>query len=146
MDNVIQLAAALSGSFGFAALFNLHGKKLVLAALGGLLSWSVYLLLGHWNVNAYACAFAASAVLTLYAELMARLMKSPVTVFLVTAAIPLIPGAGLYRTVNYLMLRSTELAAGEGLHTLLFAASMSAGITLTSLIFQILRNGLHRYC
>ena len=93
MDNAIQLFAALAGSFGFAALFNLHGKKLAFAALGGLLSWSVYLLLEHWNVDAYACAFAASVALTLYAELMARCHKSPVTVFLVTAAIPLIPGA-----------------------------------------------------
>ena len=144
MDNVIQLLAALAGSFGFAALFNLHGKKLAFAALGGLLSWSVYLLLEHWNVDAYACAFAASVALTLYAELMARCHKSPVTVFLVTAAIPLIPGAGLYRTVNYLMLRSSELATSEGLHTLLFAASMSAGITLTTLIFQILQKSLRR--
>ena len=52
MDNLIQLLAALAGSFGFAALFNLHGRKLVFAALGGLLSWSVYLLLEHWRFDA----------------------------------------------------------------------------------------------
>ena len=32
---LLELLAALVGSLGFAALFNLHGKKLALSALGG---------------------------------------------------------------------------------------------------------------
>ena len=40
MEQVImQLAAALAGSAGFALLFNARGEKLIWASLGGLLSW-----------------------------------------------------------------------------------------------------------
>ena len=94
MQEIIQLFAALLGSLGFAVLFNIRGEKLVFAALGGLLSWGVYLGAGYIDNNPYFCGFTASVLLTLYAECMARVHKTPVTVFLVSAAIPLIPGAG----------------------------------------------------
>ena len=36
MNEFIQLMAALFGSLGFAMIFNIHGKKLIWAAFGGL--------------------------------------------------------------------------------------------------------------
>ena len=42
--------------------------------------------------------FVASVVLTIYAEILARVVKCPATLFLVTAAVPLIPGGSLYNT------------------------------------------------
>lgn len=36
---------------------------------------------------------------------MARIHKTPVTVFLVSATIPLIPGAALYRTMNWMLMK-----------------------------------------
>ena len=138
MNPFVQLFAALAGSFGFAALFNLHGRKLAFASLGGLLSWGVYLIAERLAPNPYICALASSSALTVYAEMMARIHKSPATIFLVSASIPLVPGAALYRSVNYLMHRQTELCYAESLYTLLFAASMSAGITLTTLLIRVL--------
>ena len=41
MHPLLQLAAAWVGSLGFAMLFNVRGKKLPLASLGGLLAWAV---------------------------------------------------------------------------------------------------------
>ena len=96
MQEIIQLAAATAGSLGFAALFNIRGKKLVFATLGGFFAWGVYLAVAQFSANPYLCGFIASVMLTLYAECMARIHKTPVTVFLVSGAIPMIPGASLY--------------------------------------------------
>ena len=41
MKEFIQLMAALLGSLGFAALFNIRGKKLIFATIGGFLSWQL---------------------------------------------------------------------------------------------------------
>ena len=136
MQEFIQLAAATIGSFGFAALFNIRGKKLIVATLGGFFAWAVYLLAAGFSKNPYLCGFVSSVMLTLYAECMARVYKTPVTVFLVAAAIPLIPGAALYRTMNCLMSQDWMEMRKESTYALLFAASMSAGITLTTLIFR----------
>lgn len=145
MNTAIQLLAALAGSLSFAMLFNIHGRTLVFSSLGGLLSWSIYLLVERLTPNPYLCAFAASSALTLYAEIMARLFKSPATIFLVIAIIPLVPGAALYRSVTYMLQGLQAQAQAESLHTLIFAASMSAGITLTSLIARLLQHRLHSF-
>ena len=125
-------------------LFNIHGRKLLLSATGGLLSWSVYLIAKHFNASDYLSAFCASVALTLYSEMMARCLRAPVTVFLVSSAIPLFPGASLYYTARALMLQQWNLSAEKGLYTLLFAASMSTGITLTTLIFQAFVHKVHK--
>ena len=38
---VLQLASAFAGSMGFALLFQVRRRKLMLASLGGLLAWAV---------------------------------------------------------------------------------------------------------
>ncbi|MCC8162897.1 MAG: threonine/serine exporter family protein [Lachnospiraceae bacterium] len=136
MSEIIQLAAAVLGTLGFAVLFNIRGKKLLFAALGGLLVWGVYLIAAHITANEYLCGFLASVMLTVYAECMARVHRTPVTVFLVSAAIPLIPGGALYRAMDCLLRRDWEGAADSGSYALLFAASMSAGITLTTVVIR----------
>lgn len=144
MQMAVQLIAALLGSFGFAALFNIRGEKLIFAALGGGLTWGIYLITAGFTDNPYLCGFIASVMLTLYAECMARIHKTPVTVFLVAAAIPLIPGAALYRAMNCLMQKDFVGFGTESSYTLLFAASMSAGITFTTIIFRMVWKWGHR--
>ena len=143
MKECIQLMAALLGSLGFAALFNIRGKKLIFATIGGFLSWATYLAAACINANPYFCGFISTVLTTLYAEVMARMVKTPVTVFLVSATIPLIPGAALYRAMNCLMHRNYAGFSKEGTYTLLFAASMSAGITFTTVVFRMIWRQLY---
>lgn len=51
MHEMIQLLVSFTGSLGFAVLFNIHGKKLWFAALGGCLSWAVYLIVGDMDIQ-----------------------------------------------------------------------------------------------
>ena len=143
MKEFIQLMEALLGSLGFAALFNIRGKKLIFATIGGFLSWATYLAAVCINANPYFCGFISTVLTTLYAEVMARMVKTPVTVFLVSATIPLIPGAALYRAMNCLMHRNYAGFSKEGTYTLLFAASMSAGITFTTVVFRMIWRQLY---
>ena len=136
MQEIIQLAAATAGSLGFAALFNIRGKKLVFATLGGFFAWGVYLAVAQFSANPYLCGFIASVMLTLYAECMARIHKTPVTVFLVSGAIPMIPGASLYYAMSCLVHQNWAEFTAQSTYAFLFAASMSAGITVTTIIFQ----------
>ena len=64
---MIQLLVSFTGSLGFAVLFNIHGKKLWFAALGGCLSWAVYLIVGIWTSSPYICGFWSTVTITLYA-------------------------------------------------------------------------------
>lgn len=143
MEEIIQLVAATFGSLGFAALFNIRGEKLAVATVGGFLAWGIYLVCARFTENPYLCGFVSSVGLTIYAECMARLHKTPVTVFLVSAAVPLIPGAALYRAMNCVMKQDWAGVSKESSYTLLFAASMAAGITFTTIIFRMVWKWLY---
>lgn len=141
---IVQLMAALVGTFSISVLFNVRGSKLLFTTLGGFFSWGVYLLTAHFTSLAYVSGLIASVAVTLYAEIMARCCKTPATVYLIAAAIPLFPGAALYRTMNATLMRDWTLAAQEGIYTLLFAASISAGITATTVTVRFIQHLLFR--
>ena len=133
----MQIAAALSGSLGFGLIFNLNHKKLYAAAIGGGVCWIAYLVFDHFLANDYEAAFFASAIVLVYAEIMARVLKTPVTVFSLIGTIPIIPGAALYRTMDALIQSDYEQFGTQGIYTLLFAICMAAGIVIGTVIFKL---------
>ncbi len=143
MDYVMQLVTAFLGSLGFALLFHVRREKLLLASLGGLLAWGVYLLMGYFSVLDAPRYFAAAVVLTVYGEIMARLARCPATLFIVTAAIPLIPGGSLYQTMSYFMAQDNAAAAAQGFYTLVLAVSLAVGMLFPTSIFHLLRQLRH---
>ena len=92
----------------------------------------------------YVCGFWSTVAITLYAECMARIHKTPVTVFLVSATIPLIPGAALYRTMNWMLMKDWAKFQKDGIYTILFAVSMAAGMTLTTIAFRMAWRWMYR--
>lgn len=141
MAYLLQLTTAFTGSLGFALLFHVRREKLLLASLGGLLAWSVYLLMGRFSDQDVIRYFVASVVLTVYAELLARRVKCPATLFLVTAAVPLIPGGSLYHTMQYFMDNDLDAFSRQGLTTVLLAVAIAVGMLFPTSIFRLLRHG-----
>lgn len=137
MDQLIQLASAGLGSLGFALLFNLRGAKLFWASLGGVISWGAYLVAMMFWPNEAGSYLIAAFLLTVYAEIMARVQFSPVTVYLVAGTIPLIPGASLYRTMSFAVSGDWSTALSNGVHTLLLAAAISGGILACMVLWNI---------
>ena len=137
MQEIIQIAASFIGSLGFAALYNLHGKKLWIAGVGGMICWGSYL--GFLNLiqNGFITNLLATVVATAYAEVMARVQKTPVTVYLISAIIPMVPGGTLYYTMNYAIAKEWDLFYRYGQKTLMIAAAMARGIMIASSLFQM---------
>ena len=73
---------------------NIRGKNLIIASLGGGVAWFTYLLSGRLQPSIVFSLFLASMVGSIYSEIMARIYKNPVTMFIICAIIPLVPGAG----------------------------------------------------
>lgn len=136
---VLQLASAFAGSMGFALLFQVRRGKLMLASLGGLLAWAVYLALGPVMPQDVPRFFIASVALTIYAEVLARVVKCPATLFLVTAAVPLIPGGSLYHTMRYFVEGDFAASSAQGLNTMLLALAIAVGMIVPMSLFQLVR-------
>ena len=93
---ILSSLYAFLSSIGFGVLFNIRGKNLIIASLGGALGWFTYLLSGRLQSSEIFSLFLASMVVSIYSEIMARVYKSPVTIFILCGIIPLVPGGGMY--------------------------------------------------
>ena len=142
---VIQIFASFAGSLGFALLYNLRGKKLWTAGVSGMISWAAYLFVWNQMPSGFAANLAAAAVATIYAETMAIILKTPVTVFLITGIIPLVPGGNLYYTMNYVIAKEWHLFSLYGQKTMLTAIAIAAGIMVASSLYGICASIVHHY-
>ncbi len=104
---------------------------LVFASLGGALGWLVYLL---WNPlqNDILQFFLGTVALSVYSEVMARVHKTPVTGYLLVALLPMVPGGGIYYTMEYCIIGNTDMFLETGLHTLGIAGALAMGVLLVS--------------
>lgn len=127
---------AFMGSFGFSLVSQMRGKACLIAAAGGALGWLVYLLCVPLG-NEIAQYFFATVAAAIYSELMARRMKKPVTCFIIAAVIPLVPGAGMYSSMEYGIQGQTALFTSTLLHTLCIAGALAVGIALVSAAFRL---------
>ncbi len=135
----MQLVTAFIGSWGFAMLFHVGREKLLLTSLGGLLAWGAYLLMGFVSGQDVVRYFFASVALTVYAETMARVVKCPATLFLITAAIPLVPGGSLYKTMQFFMQNDLDAFSRQALTTVLLAVAIAVGMLFPTSVFQLLQ-------
>ena len=125
------------GCAGFAILFNIHGPGALLCTLGGVLAWLVYGLTLRITGSDLTAYFWAALCSSFYSEVMARIRKCPTIAYLVVAIFPLIPGAGVYYTMNYAVQGQMEAFASKGMHTAATAGIIAVGILLASTIFRM---------
>ena len=125
------------GCIGFAIVFNIHGRGMILCALGGMLAWLVYALATQVSGSDLMGLFWSSVFAAAYAEFMARLRKCPAISYLVISIFPLIPGAGVYYTMNYAVHGHMDLFAAKGMHTAAEAGVLAVGILLVSTTMRI---------
>ena len=128
----IQIFAGFVGCLGFAILFNIRGSRLLVAGIGGFLSWMAFVLLSHVIPSDAINYFLVAMLISFYAEIMARVLKTPTTTFITTSLIPLIPGGSLYYTMAYAFGGQVEEFVGKGVYTLQLASALALGIILAT--------------
>ena len=125
---VVQIITGFLGAFGFSILFHIRGKRLVMSALVGLLSLTAFVLLGLLIESEPIRYFLVATFVSIYAEIMARVLKTPTTTLLMASLIPLIPGGSLYYTMAYAMSGDVENFLTKATGTLKLAAALALGI------------------
>lgn len=143
MTYAIQILAAFFGSMGFSLIYNTRRTKMLISALGGAIGWGVYLLVTNFVADNVPLAyFIAAMCITVYAEIFARIKKTPTTTFLVVGIIPMIPGSALYYTMNYAFQNDLQSFFDTGVYTLKAALSLAVGIIVVSTAVHLATAGI----
>lgn len=111
---LIETLAAALGSVAFSLLFGAPEKYYPECGLTGG-GWLLYRLLTDFTpFSPILATFLAAAAVALYSRIAAVRRLCPTTVFLIAGIFPLVPGAGIYWTVYYLVTGEAALACSSG--------------------------------
>ena len=128
---------AFLACIGFSVLFNIHGVGMLICAGGGGLGWLVYLLTAPLVDSDIIQSFFAALAISAWSEVMARLRRCPVTSYLLVALFPLVPGGGIYYTMEHAMSGETALFLESLLHTLGLAGALAVGVLLVASLARL---------
>ncbi len=134
---ILECVIGFFGCIGFCILNNIHGGSgILLCCLGGALGWGVHCAACAATDNIYLQYLAAAVTVAIFAEVMARLRKYPITAYLVVSFIPLVPGSAIYGTMYYAIQGNRELFLHYGLRTVEIAACLAIGSLLVSTVVR----------
>lgn len=134
---IFQTFSAFLATLGFGIIFNIKGKKLFFASLGGAIGWFFYSLSLKFNFSELSSLFISAIFFSSYCEIFARILKTPVTTLVICSLIPLVPGGGMYYTMLEAVNGNVSSSLDIGLNTLASAGTLALGIIFVSTITKL---------
>ncbi|MEZ3478375.1 MAG: threonine/serine exporter family protein [Lachnospiraceae bacterium] len=132
---MVMIVTAAAGTLGYCLLINVKRNKIVYGCLGGVVSTFLYCACVEAGLTPLLQNLIPAAVVTLYAEVLARVIKAPATVFLIPSIIPLVPGGRLYYTMRAIVDGDADSAKIYAMETIVIALGIAVGIVVISLVF-----------
>ena len=112
-------------------------KNSVISGVLGGIGYITYLLINLHSAEATA-VFIATFIICLMAEILARVMKTPSTIFSIPAILPLVPGLMLYKTLLVFGNGDTLGGLEKSIDTLIVAGSLSLAVTIATLLAKLI--------
>ena len=97
-----------------------------------------YLLPQKYTHSIAFSLFIASLVISIYSEIVARIFKAPVTLFLVVALLPLVPGAGMYYTMYQSIIGNATKSLSLGIETIFNAGAIALAPMVVSSVTKVI--------
>lgn len=126
-ETLIHLICPFLGTIGYAVLYHVPARYYLSCGLTGMMGWIAYCLtVGH--TSPAIASFFGSLVVVLMARGLTVRLKCPITIFLISAIFPLVPGAGIYNTVYHLVTNEVVLAVQYGMNAVKVAFGIVMGM------------------
>ncbi len=133
---LLPCLGAFVACLGFAILYNIRGLGMFICSFGGSLGWLCYLLLEP-STGDLVAAFLAAIVISVYAEWMARVRRCPVLAYQLVALLPLVPGGGIYYSMEYAISGETQLFLDTLMHTVGIASALAVGVLTVATLVRL---------
>lgn len=134
-----EIILAFIASLCPGIMYNVTRRNLLWVGLSGMLGWITYAWILELTGNVVFSSFLGAAVVGLYSESAARLIKAPAMVFSIPGIFPLVPGIAIYNSTQYISENKLIEAANTGIQAIASAAAIAFGILLTSAVFRLVR-------
>lgn len=136
---VVQVLGAIIGVIGFSIISGVPKKFLIHCGISGAAGWFVYLFSKAINENEVLSMFLAALVVSFLSHVFARILKAPVTIFLIPGILPLVPGIGMVRSVYYNIVQNSTMTGYYLSLTLQTAGAIAMAILIMDTCFRMYR-------
>ncbi len=138
MGYLVDAVSSLVATVSFAILFNIRGRNVLWAGVGGMIGWLTNSILVNEGISPIFALVVSSIVFSTYSEITARILRTPVTTLIICALIPLVPGGGMFYTMLATVEGDTDKATSLALTTIGNAGALAAGVIFVSTIMRLI--------
>ena len=135
---LLQFIAGIGSTVGYALIFNQPRRHLIPTGLIGAAGWILYLVAVEVGYGDAFASFLSAFLVTFLSQIAARVFKDPVMVFCIPGIMPIVPGAGMYRTMRAFVTHETALAAATGYATISMAGAIALGLLAATSLLQVM--------
>ena len=128
----IQFIAGFVVSIAFAIFFNAPKRSLFTCGLIGAIGWLVQVVANLLLTDVVVSSFLGAVCVGILSTNASRFLKLPATIFIYTGMVPLVPGYGMYNTMQNIVTKNYSVASQVGIETILQAGAIAMGILLAS--------------
>jgi uncharacterized membrane protein YjjB (DUF3815 family) len=133
----LKIAAVFIMGAAIGVLYRIPRSVLLYASFNGTVAWLVTYVLLQAGTNVVAASFVSALVIGALAEMLARALRKPATVFIIPGFIPLVPGREAFTTMQYLVEGRQLDALSMGAQTLFMAGAIAFGIFLSITVYRL---------
>ena len=139
MTVILQFIYSFFATIGFAIYVGAPLYSLFASGVVGGLSWSLYYIVFSTSKNIILSTFLGAFLVGSIGEALAIKYKKPATVFITPGLVPLVPGAGMYYTMSFLVSEDFNKAIASGTEVFFLAAAIAIGIIVSTIFSKSIR-------
>ncbi len=139
MSLLIQTVGAFFAVLALSVTIGVPRKYLLYSGITGGAGWFLYLAMMEAGVKEFMSMFIATVLVALASNLFARILKAPVSIYLIPGILPLVPGLGMYRTVYYIINQDNGMAGYYFSNTMQIAGMIALAIFFIDTFFRMVK-------
>lgn len=132
----LEIVGSFLAVVAFCFILNTPRRHILFAGLTGAAGWTLYLVLGNRGLDTGTATFFSGCLISLCSQILARFLKTPVTIFVIPGILPLVPGAGMYHIVDS-MLRQDGQTSWYVTQTLVVSGMIALSIIVIDSLFRL---------
>lgn len=135
---LLQIIGSFLAVVAFCFLLGVPRKYIPYAGIIGALGWALFVLLRENAFSMGSATFFSGCLISLCSQLLARILKTPVTVFVIPGILPLVPGAGMYHIAFSIMKSNGMMTSYYVTQTLTVAGMIAVSIIVVDSLFKLI--------
>lgn len=139
-DMFISGGLTFAAAIGYGICFNIRGANLFAASFGAFVCAFIESLMTEAGYPEVLVCFIASTAVTVYSEILAKRLRSPVPMFLIVSIIPLVPGSYIYYAMMSCINGDVADFGKRSIYTFEIAGAIALGIFFVTFAIKVMKS------